>query len=86
MAKTIAAPRPELSPYAPRIITLTIDPERIGDVIGPGGKVINEIIDTTGVKAIDIEDSGLIMITSADAEAATRALEWIKNLTREVLV
>jgi len=84
MLKAIPAPRPELSPYAPRIITLRINPERIGDVIGPGGKMINEIIDTTGVQAIDIEDNGLVMITSMNAEGAQKAEEWVKNLTREV--
>lgn len=84
MIKAIAAPRPELSPFAPRIITIQIDPERIGDVIGPGGKMINEIIDTTGVQSIDIEDSGLVMITSTNGEAGKKAEEWVRNLTREV--
>lgn len=84
MTKAIAAPRPELSPFAPRIITIQIDPERIGDVIGPGGKMINEIIDTTGVQSIDIEDSGLVMITSTNGEAGKKAEEWVRNLTREV--
>jgi len=83
MDKVIGQPRAELSPLAPRIITIQINPERIRDVIGPQGKVINEIIAQTGVK-IDIEDSGLINITSVDEEAAQKALAWIKNLTREV--
>ncbi|MBI4280905.1 polyribonucleotide nucleotidyltransferase [Candidatus Uhrbacteria bacterium] len=83
MTKVIPAPRPELSPYAPRIISLQINPERIRDVIGPGGKVINEIIEKTGVE-IDIEQSGLVMITSVSAEAAQKAMEWVRNLTREV--
>ncbi len=83
MALAIAAPRPELSPYAPRIITLRINPELIGNVIGPGGKTINEIIATTGVQAIDIEDDGLVMITSTNAEGAQKALAWVQNLTRE---
>ncbi len=85
MLSVLAAPRPELSPYAPRIITLRINPERIGDVIGPGGKMINEIIATTGVQAIDIEDDGLVMITSTNAEGAAKAEQWVRDLTREVI-
>lgn len=83
MAKAIAAPRPDLSPYAPRIISLRINPELIGNVIGPGGKTINEIIAKTGVQAIDIDDDGLVMITSTDAEGAQKALTWVTELTRE---
>lgn len=79
----LPAPRPELSPYAPRIITMRINPEMIGNVIGPSGKTINEIIATTGVQAIDIEDDGLVMITSTDAAGAAKAQEMIENLTRE---
>lgn len=82
MLKAIATPRPDLSPYAPRIITLRIQPDQIGSVIGPGGKVINEIVDQTGVQAIDIEDDGLVMITSVNAAGAVRAKEWIEQLTR----
>ena len=84
--KEIAAPRPELSPHAPRIISLRINPELIGNVIGPGGKIINGLIEETGVTAIDIDDDGLVMITSNDAEGAQKALESIKDLTREVVV
>src|SRR3990167_5599376 len=83
MNETIAAPRTNLSPYAPRIITLMIDPGKIRDVIGPGGKIINQIIDETGV-AIDIEDDGSVFITSPDEISAQKAAEWIKNITREV--
>jgi len=83
MLATLAAPRAELSPYAPRIITLHINPDKIRDVIGPGGKVINRIIDETGV-SIDIEDDGSIFITSVDEISAKKAVEWIQNLTREV--
>jgi len=83
MQQAIAVPREDLSPFAPRIYTLQINPDKIRDVIGPGGKVINEIIDSTGV-AIDIEDSGLVFITSPNKEAAEKAIEWVKNLTREV--
>jgi polyribonucleotide nucleotidyltransferase len=85
MQKVLSAPRPELAPTAPRIISLRIDPEKIRDVIGPGGKMINEIIDTTGA-TIDVEDDGLIMVTSASAESAKKAVDWIKNITREVVV
>lgn len=83
MQQAIAVPREDLSPFAPRIYTLQINPDKIRDVIGPGGKMINEIIDSTGV-AIDIEDSGLVFITSPNKEAAEKAIEWVKNLTREV--
>jgi polyribonucleotide nucleotidyltransferase len=85
MAQAITAPRPEFSPYAPRIVSFHIPVDRIRDVIGPGGKIINEIIDATGV-TIDIEDDGLVMVTSVSAEASDKAVAWIKNLTREVKV
>jgi len=84
MSSAIAEPRAEMSPYAPRITSFRINPEKIRDVIGPGGKKINEIIADTGV-TIDIEDDGMVLITSKDAEAAMRATEWIKDITREVL-
>ncbi len=82
MKETITEPRKDLSPYAPRIITMKIDPEKIREVIGPGGKVINEIIDQTEV-SIDIEDTGDIFITSEDKQSAEKAMEWIKNIVRE---
>jgi len=85
MNKVIAKPRAELSPFAPRIFTLQINPERIRDVIGPGGKVINQIIEETGV-LIDIEETGLVFITSPNKEAAAKAISWIENLTREVKI
>ncbi len=78
-------PREELSPYAPRVITFQINPEKIREVIGPGGKMINEIIDETGA-TIDIKDSGIVFVTSEKEEAALKAVEWIKNITREVEV
>ncbi len=84
MNEAISESRADLSEYAPRITTLKINPEKIKDVIGPGGKMINEIIAETGV-AIDIEDDGLVMITSKDAGEAKRAEDWIKDLTREVV-
>lgn len=83
MNQSIDKPRTELSQYAPRIITFQIDKEKIREVIGPGGKIINAIIDQTGVD-IDIEDSGMIFITSKTKEAADKALSWIKNITHEV--
>jgi len=85
MLKVIPEPKKEMSDYAPRIITIKINPEKIRDVIGPGGKVINEIIDQTGVQ-IDIEDDGSIFITSPDQSSANRAEKWVKNLTREIRV
>lgn len=84
MTKIIAAPRADLSPYAPRIVTIQINPEKIRDVIGPGGKMINKIIAECGVQ-IDIEDSGLVMVTSTDAVGMERAVQWVKDLTRELM-
>lgn len=85
MLATIPATRAEMSQYAPRIVSFYINPEKIREVIGPGGKIINGIIAETGVQ-IDIEDDGLVMVTSANAEASKKAVEWIKNLVREVQV
>ena len=83
--KTLAEPRKELSQYAPRILTIQINPDKIREVVGPGGKVINEIIEKCEV-AIDIEQNGLIFITSDSNESAERAKEWIENITKEVKV
>lgn len=83
--RVIPAPRPELSKWAPRIVSFMINPEKIREVIGPGGKVINEIIAETKVE-IDIEDSGLVMVTSVNAENMQRAVDWIKQIVREVEV
>ena len=71
MKKAIAEPRPELSPYAPRVISFMINPEKIRDVIGSGGKVINKIIDECGV-TIDIEDDGLVFVTGLTRREWTR--------------
>lgn len=83
MLATLPESRTTLSPYAPRIIVLHINPEKIRDVIGPGGKMINRIIDETGVE-IDIEDDGSVFVTSPDEVSSKKAVEWINNLTREV--
>ncbi|HMM68938.1 MAG TPA: polyribonucleotide nucleotidyltransferase [Gudongella oleilytica] len=83
MEETIKTPRTELSPYAPRIHTLQINPDRIRDIIGPGGKVINRIIDETGVK-IDIEDDGRVAIVSNDGEGAKKAIQMIMDIVKEV--
>lgn len=81
----ISEHRKELSPYAPKIITFTIDPDKIKDVIGSGGKVINKIIDETGVK-IDIEDDGTVFIASCDAKMNEKAKKIILSITEDVEV
>ena len=83
--KTISKPRPELSPFAPRILTIQINPDKIRDVIGKGGKIINEIIQECNV-SIDIEETGQVFITSESEESAQKAVEWIEKLTREARV
>jgi len=85
MANTLDKPRAILSPYAPRIWTLKIRPEKIREVIGPGGKVIKSIVEQTGVK-IDIEDSGIVKIVSHDENSANKAIEIIKGITKEIEV
>ncbi|RAT94431.1 polyribonucleotide nucleotidyltransferase [Brevibacillus sp. Leaf182] len=85
MMSTISEPRKELSPYAPKIMTMTINPEKIRDVIGPQGRVINKIIEETGVK-IDIEQDGRVFIASINHEANLRAKQIIEDLVREVAV
>jgi polyribonucleotide nucleotidyltransferase len=83
MKEALPAPRPELNKYAPRIVSFRIKPDKIREVIGSGGKTINEIIAATGVK-IDIEDDGLVCVTAMEATASDKAVEWIKNIVREV--
>ncbi len=83
MLAAISEPRKDLSPYAPRIITFDIDPDRIRDVIGPGGKMIRKIIEETGTE-IDIEDDGRVFIAAVDAVAGSKAQEIIKRLTSDV--
>ncbi len=84
--EVIAAPRPKLSKYAPSIISLRINPEKIGLVIGPGGKMINGLIQKTGVASIDIEEDGRIYIASTDPAKAEQAANEIKMLTKEYKV
>lgn len=84
MERAIAAPRPELSPYAPRIVTLMVKPEKIRDIIGPRGTTINKIVEETGVD-MTVEDDGQVFITSTDAAGIEKAVEWVKMLTREVV-
>jgi polyribonucleotide nucleotidyltransferase len=85
MNQTISASRPEISLYAPRMYKIAIDPDKIGSVIGAGGKTIRSIIDETKT-TIDINNDGTVLIGSADAEAARRAIEIIESLTKEVEV
>jgi len=82
MLETLAAPRPALSPYAPRIEKIKINPDKIGAVIGKGGEVINKITAETGAM-IDIKDDGLITVASNDTASIEKALEWIRALTEE---
>ena len=85
MKPVISEPRTEISKYAPRIVSTQIKVEKIKDVIGPGGKVINKIIDETGVK-IDIEEDGKVFIYSSDSEKAVQALDMIEDIVRDVEV
>lgn len=85
MAECIDKPAEHLSPYAPKIITLAIPVDRIRDVIGSGGKIINKIISETGVK-MDVEEDGHVYIATPDEEAAQRAKKWVEELTHEVQV
>jgi polyribonucleotide nucleotidyltransferase len=85
MEETIPAPRSEMSPYAPRITTLQIDPEKIGLVIGPGGKTIRSIQEQTGAN-IDIEDDGTVFIASADGPSAQKAQEMVEALVEDAEV
>ena len=82
--KTLPAPRPDLAPFAPRITTLKINPEKIGALIGPGGKNINGIIEKTGAQ-IDIEEDGTVFIMAVDKESGINALKLVKASTREIV-
>ncbi len=85
MRKTIDAPKPELSKYAPKIVTMNINPDKIRDVIGPGGKIITKIIDETGVK-IDIEQNGEVFISGIDAQMIAKAQQLINDIVAEAEV
>jgi polyribonucleotide nucleotidyltransferase len=85
MSKALAAPRADLSPYAPRIVTLTINPEKIGDLIGPKGKTIRGIQDETGAE-ITVDDSGTVTIAAVGGEAMERARQMVQAITAEPVV
>lgn len=85
MLEAIAEPRAQLSPYAPKIVTITIPVERIGEIIGPSGKIIKAIIAETGAE-IDVNDEGRVFISSQDDEAINRAKNWILDILREIVV
>ncbi len=85
MLSVIPTHRAQISPYAPRLLTIRINPEKIGKVIGPGGKTIKKIVETTGAK-IDIQDDGTVFISAVGVEAAERAREEVERLTEDVKI
>ena len=85
MLAVLPKPRSEMSAYAPRITTIMINPDKIRDIIGPGGKMIRKITEETGAQ-IDVEDDGRVFIAAVDQEGGKRAIDWIKGLTDEVEV
>jgi polyribonucleotide nucleotidyltransferase len=85
MLAVLPRPRSEMSAYAPRITTIMINPDKIRDIIGPGGKMIRKITEETGAQ-IDVEDDGRVFIAAVDQEGGKRAIDWIKGLTDEVEV
>ena len=85
MNECISAPRPELAPHAPRVYTVVIDPEKIGDVIGPGGRMIKKIEADFGVK-VDIEQDGRVFVAATDQESGEKAVKLIRDITRELTV
>jgi polyribonucleotide nucleotidyltransferase len=85
MLAVLPRPRTEMSDYAPRITTIMINPDKIRDIIGPGGKMIRKITEETGAQ-IDVEDDGRVFIAAVDQEGGKRAIDWIKGLTDEVEV
>jgi polyribonucleotide nucleotidyltransferase len=85
MLEVLPRPRSEMSDYAPRITTIMINPDKIRDIIGPGGKMIRKITEETGAQ-IDVEDDGRVFIAAVDQEGGKKAIEWIKSLTDEVEV
>lgn len=86
MSAVLPQARQEISEYAPRIITTHVAPDKIGEIIGPGGKTIKKIIEQTGVTSIDIEDDGRVLIASLKKEAALKAMEYINGLSEEPVV
>jgi len=85
MAKVLPAPRSSISPYAPKIEVLHVEPKMIGEIIGPGGRVIREIIAKTGA-GIDVEDDGTVTISGETKEVVQKAADWINGLTQTVKV
>ena len=83
MYATIAKPKAEISEYAPKVFTCQISPEKIGEVIGPGGKVIKKIIEETGVASIDIDDTGKVVVACVEKQAGEKAISYIKGMTEE---
>lgn len=83
MEAVIKQPRTQLSQYAPQIVSLKVNPEKIRFIIGPGGEMINKIIDETGVQSIDIEDDGTVAVTGVGSEAIEKAVAWIKSITAD---
>ncbi|HEV7178509.1 MAG TPA: S1 RNA-binding domain-containing protein, partial [Candidatus Baltobacteraceae bacterium] len=86
LTETIDKPRAELSQFAPRMIVVKINPDKIKDVIGPGGKVINKIIQDTGIEKMDIEDDGTVFITSLDGASGEAARKIVENITKDIVV
>jgi polyribonucleotide nucleotidyltransferase len=82
MLTTMAEPRKEMSPYAPRVVAIQINPDKIREVIGKGGETINKIIADTGAE-IDIKDDGTVMIASPNGDSIERAIKWVRDLTAE---
>jgi polyribonucleotide nucleotidyltransferase len=85
MEAVIKSPKADLSTFAPRVYTVKINPDKIGTIIGPGGKMINKITEETGVE-IDIDDDGTVFITSSDSSGADKAVDWVKSLTKELKI
>jgi polyribonucleotide nucleotidyltransferase len=86
MLAVIEQPKSEISQYAPRILTIRIPAEKIGEVIGPGGKMIKKIMEQTGAESIDIEDDGTVFISAIDKDAAEKALKYIQGFAEEPVV
>jgi polyribonucleotide nucleotidyltransferase len=86
LVEAIPAPNKELSPFAPRMIVIKINPAKIKDVIGPGGKMINKIIQETGIEKMDIEDDGTVYITALDGESGEKAKATVEALTKDIAV